>query len=55
MFADTKALKTKFTKNRVFKKHKKFYVEKNIATLKQILKQSLKNVAESEAKITLLY
>ena len=29
---------------RVMKKHKRFYVEKNIATLKQICKESLKNI-----------
>ena len=44
MFADTKVLKTKFTETRVLKKHKKFYVEKNIATLKQVLKESFKSV-----------
>ena len=44
MFADTKVLKTKYTETRVLKKHKRFYVEKNIATLKQICKESLKNI-----------
>ena len=44
MFADTKVLKTKYTETRVLKKHKRFYVEKNIAKLKQICKESLKNI-----------
>ena len=34
MLAETRALKTKFGETRVLKKHKEFYVEKNIATLK---------------------
>ena len=38
MFADTKVLKTKFTETKVLKKHEKFYIEKNIATLKEVLK-----------------
>ena len=42
--ADTKVLKTKFTETTVLRKHKKFYAEKNIATLKQVLKESLKKV-----------
>ena len=44
MFADTKVLKTKYTETRVLKKHKRFYAEKNIATLKDICKESLKNI-----------
>ena len=43
MFADTKVLKTKFTEIRVLKKHKRFYVEKSIATLKPASKESLRN------------
>ena len=34
MFSDTRVLKTKFAETRVLKKHKGFYVEENIATLK---------------------
>ena len=41
---DTKVLKRKYTETRVFKKHKRFYVEKSIAKLKQICKESLKNI-----------
>ena len=44
MFADTKVLKTYYTETRVIKKHRRFYVEKNIATLKQICQESLKNI-----------
>ena len=54
MFADTKVLKTKYTETRVLKKHKRFYVEKNIATLKQTCKESLKN-KKSDAKVILFY
>ena len=44
MFADTKVLKTKYTETRVLKRHKRYCVEKNVATLKQICKESLKNI-----------
>ena len=42
MFAVTKVFKTKFTETRVLTKHRKFYVEKNTATLKQVLKEVIK-------------
>ena len=52
MFTDTK---TKFNETKVLKKKKKkFYEEKNITTLKQALKESLKNVKVRQ-KIILFY
>ena len=42
------------SETRVLKKHKRFYVEKNIATLKQTCKESLKN-KKSDAKVILFY
>ena len=48
-------LKTKFNETKVLKKKKKkFYEEKNITTLKQALKESLKNVKVRQ-KIILFY
>ena len=38
------SIKTKCTETRVLKKHKRFYVEKNIAILKQTCKESLENI-----------
>ena len=54
MFADTRVLKTKFDETRVLKKHKKFYIEKKKATLKQVLTESLKNVKVTQKSYSLL-
>ena len=44
MFADTKVLKIRYSGTRAMKKTSMFYVEKNISTLKQICKESLKDI-----------